>query len=100
MKLINGRMYVKLRLTHEQKSQMACVEFIRLQLRSTEDFQISKKKLASVPGAPPGSWVDCCFLFCHSCFWFIRDVKHDISDIQCNASDKNHRWACGKWKGG
>lgn len=37
--------------------------------------------------------VYCCFLFCNNCFWSICDMKRDISDVQHNASDKNHRLA-------
>lgn len=28
------------------------------------------------------------FPFCHNCFWHIRDVKSDVSDVQLNASNK------------
>lgn len=48
----------------------------------------AQKNLATVSLALPSQWVYCCLFF-----RLIRDVKRDISDVQRNASDKNHRRA-------
>lgn len=36
-------------------------------------------------------WVYCYFFFCYNFFQRILDVKRDVSDVQPDASDKNHR---------
>lgn len=41
-------------------------------------------------------WVYNCFLFCNNCFWHVHNVKHDVSAVQRNASEKN---PC-QWKRG
>ena len=38
-------------------------------------------------------WVHCCFLLCYNCFWPICDMKCDVSNVQCIASDKDQRQA-------
>lgn len=31
------------------------------------------------------------FLFCYNCFFGSHEEEHDVSDVQRNASDENHR---------
>ena len=51
----------------------------------------SKKNVLTILQTLLLQWVYCCILLCYNNFRRIHDVKHDISDRQRDASDKNQR---------